>query len=479
MKQPLLYYTLFVLCFLYSLPMHAQHGPKFSPDTVKAGIADMTRELALKHPGFYRYTPKAEFDRYIDSVKSTVRDSMTELEIFRTIKPIIGKVGCLHTGVYLSSAYNDSLDLRPNLLPFQVYFVKDRAFIVKNFSADKTVPLGAEIISINGKNIPYILGKLLPAIPSDGYNQTMKYLALYHMFPTWYRSMVEVTENFSLELRHNGQTVSYNTPGKRFADMAGNGFLKETEYPKQLEFRIEDGVGILAVHTFSASDIKRCKQKFRPFIDHVFRQLRTQAVQNLVLDLRYNTGGSDANAAYLCRYFFDKPFRYWDRIEVTESVAHEIKGAARLFYRKPERQDSVWLWKKSPVVRDFDFYETQKPAKHPYAGQLFVLINGFCMSSCADLAAVLSYHKKGVFIGEETGGGYEGNNSGIMPQTRLAPTSLTLTVPLQKYYNAVNPTPNPGHGTMPDHPVEITVADILQGHDKTLSYTLALIKKQQ
>src|SRR5580765_3621458 len=72
---------------------------KFSADTVKHTIDALTKELSLKHPGFYRYTSKDDFDHYIDSVKSTIKDSLTLLETWLKLKPIIVNIHCLHTGI--------------------------------------------------------------------------------------------------------------------------------------------------------------------------------------------------------------------------------------------------------------------------------------------------------------------------------------------------------------------------------------------
>lgn len=66
------------------------------------------------------------------------------------------------------------------------------------------------------------------------------------------------------------------------------------------------------------------------------------------------------------------------------------------------------------------------------------------MSSCADVAAILSYNKKAIFIGQETGGGYQGNNSGMIPDSKMQPFNFTLSVPLQKYFNYVDTSKNIG-----------------------------------
>jgi hypothetical protein len=451
---------------------------RFSADTIKHTIAALTKELSLKHPGFYRYHSKEKFSSYIDSIKATITDSLTEMAAYLKLKPIIAKIGCLHTGIVLPEKYNTYLNTRANLLPFQVYFEGKRAFVVKNYSTIPAILPRDEILSINGKPVSEIVTGLLPLIPSDGYNLTMKYRALLYSFPLWYRN-VDPAESFTLLVKQSTGTNGYTLPGATFDDLSRNGFLKEPEPAKQLEFRIENNTGILTIHTFAQSAIKACGQNFKTFIDETFASLKQQQIQNLVVDLRDNTGGSDENAVYFTRHFFDKPFRYWDRIEVTDAIAKEIKGPmTRMFYRKPVQKDSTWLWQKAKTVKDFDFYEEQKPAKNSFHGKTYLLINGFCMSSCSDAIAILSHNSKCICIGEETGGGYQGNTSGIIPKTMVTPFSFSIGVPLQKYVNHVDPSKNKGRGTLPDQPVSIGPDELIKGEDRELSYTLELIMQQ-
>ena len=449
---------------------------KFSADTVKSTIDEMTKELSVKHPGFYRYNSKDDFAKYIDSIKSTIKDSLTELESFLKLKLIITKIHCLHSGISLPKEYKDYLNQQPNLFPFQVYFNDNKAYVVKNYSATTSILAGDEILSINGQSIDKITAQLLSLIPSDGYNLTMKYRTLYLQFPSWYRS-IDLSENFATVIKQNNIEKTYQIKGAKFNDIVQDGFLREPARTKQLEFKIENNIGFLTIHSFAQSDIKKTKQDFKEFIDQTFTEIKTNKIQNLIVDLRDNTGGSDPYAAYFTSYFFDKPFRYWDRIEVTDAIAKEIKGVVlKLYYRKPIQKDNVWLWQKAKHVRDFDFYEEQKPAQNNFSGKTYVLINGFCMSSCADVAAILSFNKKATFIGQETGGGYQGNTSGMIPDSKVQPFDFTLTVPLQKYFNSVDTLKNIGRGTMPDHAVNMTINEILKGEDKELQTTLDLIK---
>ncbi|HEY2349412.1 MAG TPA: S41 family peptidase [Puia sp.] len=449
---------------------------KFSADTVKHTIYALTKELSLKQPGFYRYYSKDYFNRYIDSVISTVNDSLTEMETYLKIKPVISKISCLHTGISLPREYKDEQDKLPNLFPFNLCFINDKTYIVKNYSNVLAISPGDELITVNGRKMSDIVDQLFTLIPSDGYNTTLKYRMLDMQFPLWYRN-IDPTENFSVLIKQNNAEKTCSIKGLKYAELSADGFLKEPVRTKQLEFAIINELAILTIHSFSKTDIKKTDQNFKKFIDQAFLELASKKIKNLIVDLRDNTGGSDPYAAYFTSYFFDAPFRYWDRIEVTEAIAKEIKGpTVRLFYNKPVQKDSVWLWQKGKHVDDFDFYETLQPAKNNFKGKSYVLINGFCMSSCADVAAVLSYHKKAVFIGQETGGGYQGNNSGMIPQTKVDPFGFELTVPLQKFYNYVDSTKDIGRGTMPDYPVNLTIQEILNGNDAEMKFVIDLIK---
>jgi len=470
--------TLSILIALLCTQLYAQKSltKQYSPEESQAVIKKTYENLKLYHAGLYRYTPKEDFDKYVDSLEASVKEPITELELYRKMKPMVSKTRCLHTDLITAASYDGSLDRDPNLLPFQVFLDQGHVYVVKSFENVPSVFPNDEILTINKKSIDQILQKILSAIPSDGYNQTMKNLAIYHQFPSWYRSMVEVTTDFEVTVIRNHMPLTVKVKGAKFSELSKPGFLKPFENKQQLDFTITNKTGILVIRSFSKSDIKAGKQKFKEFMDDVFVRLKDEKTKNLIIDLRYNTGGSDPNAAYLSRYFFNEPFRYWDRIEVAEGTAKSIKGISAILYRKPIQKDGVWLWQKGKLTDEFDFTDLMQPHENNFKGNVYLLINGFCMSSCADFAAILSKNKKVKTVGEETGGGFQGNNSGIMPGLNLRPTGLVLTVPLQKYYNAVDLSKNFGRGIIPDYPIEFTVEDLISGKDKAMIKTMNLIK---
>lgn len=295
--------------------------PLYTVDTVKGLFRDVVRELHRAHPGFYRYRDSASMHHDIENILSGIDTPMTEINVYRRLKPVFSSIGCLHTDLSLSPSTLAYLNQFPNLLPLQLYFTGGKAFIIKNYSDSSNVQPGDELLSINGQPVDSILKVLLPAIPSDGYNLTMKYLTLYHQFPLWYRSMISADTHFDITVERNGQMYSSRLAGLSYPALSADGYMREPKHARQLSFHIAGGTGFLTIRSFAVTDIRKNGQRFRSFIDSVFHELKEKQVKHLILDIRYNTGGTDPNAVYLARHFFNKPFRYWDKITVTPGIA--------------------------------------------------------------------------------------------------------------------------------------------------------------
>lgn len=311
------------------------------------------------------------------------------------------------------------------------------------------------------------------SIPMDGYNQTGKVLLLNHRFAFWYQTIIEATEHFKMTVKNAVSTETISVSGVSKETFPSRKSI-EAAYEKPLELMIRDKAAILSIHTFSKTEIKQHHQDFRKFIRSAFKTLKRNEIKNLIVDLRFNTGGTDGNAAYLAKYFFDKPFRYWQKIEVTESIAKEITGMKRLFYKKPRYVEGSYRWRKMWMTHEFDYYKLQSPAKNNFNGKTLLLTNGLCMSSCSDLIAILADNKKAIVVGEESGGGFIGNTSGII-LTATIKAGLRVTIPLQKYTNAVDPAKNKGRGTVPDYPITISLDDWMNKKDTVMEFALKMI----
>jgi len=116
----------------------------------------------------------------------------------------------------------------------------------------------------------------------------------------------------------------------------------------------------------------------------------------------------------------------------------------------------------------------QSPGKWPFLAKVVVLINGGTFSTAADACAVIHHLKRARFVGEETGGGYYGNNSGLTVRFKLPASGFQVRIPMYAYWTAVSGYPEKRRGVIPDHHVETRVSDLLQGVDKPLEIALEM-----
>ena len=118
----------------------------------------------------------------------------------------------------------------------------------------------------------------------------------------------------------------------------------------------------------------------------------------------------------------------------------------------------------------------QQPGKPTFEGKVWILINGGCFSTTAEFLSQAHYHRRATFIGEESGGGYYGNTSGVVPALTLPNTKLIVYVPLVTYFVAVGGYKAAAHGVLPDHPIRYTIEELLAGTDKELALALELAR---
>jgi len=97
-------------------------------------------------------------------------------------------------------------------------------------------------------------------------------------------------------------------------------------------------------------------------------------------------------------------------------------------------------------------------------------------SEAASLASLVSHRKQEIFIGEETGGSYNGCSADLLGKTVLPNTNLDMTIPVFKIVRFTD-VENQHKGIRPDYVVEPSISDLLNGVDRQLIFALNKINK--
>jgi C-terminal processing protease CtpA/Prc len=117
------------------------------------------------------------------------------------------------------------------------------------------------------------------------------------------------------------------------------------------------------------------------------------------------------------------------------------------------------------------------PAQQQYRGNVFVLMNGYCVSAAAEFIGHLKNSNRAIFIGEEAGGNPVVFIGGQTLLVDLPHTHVTGVIPL--HLNEMNVRlKNTGHGVTPDYEVRPSIKDILLEKDVEMEFALKLIKER-
>jgi C-terminal processing protease CtpA/Prc len=241
----------------------------------------------------------------------------------------------------------------------------------------------------------------------------------------------------------------------------------------ELQFLDAGTLAVMKIREFQEFIDTRRTQKLADFFQESFDAMHKRDTKALILDVRNNGGGEDELGKLLLSYLLDKPFKYYD-----ELVANAREFAFRQYTELPKIPD--YAVERRPDgkyhARTHPNLGIQQPRKPTFAGKVFILMNGHSFSTTAEFLSLAHHHHRAEFIGEEAGGAYQGNTSGVVVAVTLPNTKLIVYVPLVAYYLAVDGSKRAAHGVLPDHLVRYHVNELLESTDKELALALKLAR---
>jgi hypothetical protein len=459
-------------------------GKVLTSSEARADFDLMRLALEEVHPGLYRYSSKPEMDRGFDAQRAKLTGAITKSEFEAVVAETLALIRCGHTRMNADEEMESAMK-NARTFPLRIHVEGRRLIVALNDTPDNhTIVPGMEVVEINGHSAEEIIGRFWPLVSADGDVETGKRHDISGRFSQFYWWRVDQRGEFTVKARDEaGAMVTATLAGVTDADRKAtqnpvNATVKEnigkvvnwSREDLSLRFLSDPQVAEIRVSIFAGDNYEKWMQD-------TFKTLREKGTRTLIIDLRGNGGGEDMFGAMLVSYLTDQPFRYFDHIDVKSitpsfkehwdgHVGDEAKLREGL---APNPAGGYFVTAKlHPGVAE------QQPGKFPFRGKVFVLIDGGVFSTAADFCAVTHHLKRATFIGEETAGGYYGNNSGTMPTLTLSNSKVGIRLPMCGYWNAVSGYAGTRRGTIPDHVVETKIADVLRGVDAPLDRALKL-----
>lgn len=415
---------------------------EFSVSELQEDFTYLRQQLENNHPALYLYYSKGTFDGFFDEAYASIDKPMTETQFFRLLAPIVAKVKCGHTFIDFSDTFQNNQRSRAKLFPLGVVFLNGKAYIYQNYSGRIGIILGSEILAINRVPVSSILTQLLDGIPADGNTVTFKYQKIKRRFFQFYSDLIDAPDRFELRCIAPGETREYSLSLEALPyNEVWNASERLNPNYTNLSFEIRENssTAILTVRSFGSSIQPNFKSDLRSY----FQEIINRGIENLVIDLRGNSGGDPEYSADLLSYLIDYPFTYFSE-------------GSRSAY------PSLFI-PRTPYDLNFN-------------GNVYFLINGGCFSTTGHFCSLARFHHLGTFVGEETGGSFYCNDSHM--NTVLPKSRINFQVARGTWGTAVSGFER-GRGIMPDFPVTPSVDDLINGFDREMAYVLQLIEDKK
>jgi tetratricopeptide (TPR) repeat protein len=409
----------------------------FTAAAYKADLDELGQLLLKNHSNPLKFISKEAFLEVVEAKKALITDQTTYGEFTWHCSEIVASVHCSHTS---GGFYYENEMLPGNFrFPLQTHLIDGHLYVIDPLSNVDKVKMKDEITHINGVPVSKLITSIYPHISTQGLIQTTK----RHVFNWWSTGMIAyalgLPEMYTVTVKGNEKPIGLD-PVEAFT----------TPYDDPLhqcrglclDVR-KDKTAVLTIESFNYYPWNNLNV-FEHFMDSTFKEIRQKGVTDLIIDVRYNFGGSSESSIYLLRYLAKKPFVYYSR--------SEFKGKTQPLYGENEIE----------------------PFKDRYKGRLWFLIDGVGNSTTGHFMSLVKTWKLGTIAGEELGSNQF--CSAGQKICRLKNTKMLVFIADNTHESTATSLPDET-GILPDYYISQSIEDYFERRDVVKEYVFDLIRK--
>jgi len=487
---------------------------------LKDDVDKVKKQLVKHHPKIYQYILKEEFDRKFDSLNKTIAKPINSQDFFEKLAPVIGSIRQGHISIVPPFKRFSKEDHKKrikqefdfNKLDFEEF--NDRVYVLSVVGEKDSLLVGAEVIKVDGEPVADLVNTFKSYFTSDGYNETLKKRFVKNRFRSYCYLNKGVIDSLNITFKKRDST--FLRTFKRVAKAKVNkdtiqtakkitkverkknklkqkekwefndkyGYIKSRkEFTRNFNYIGKDStVAYIKIRGFTSGSYKE-------FYKESFAKIDSLKTESLIIDLRDNSGGRLTEIDNLYSYLSKENYVLVEPCEVnsrmpylkmfmsnTRSIGRKVLvGAFSPFIYAQN------LLKVKKVNGKLFFRLKQSKIKEPstlgFKGNLYVLINGNSFSASSVISTKLKATNRAVFVGEETGGSYNGTVAGIFKNYQLPNSKVKVRIGLMQLETPHKIIPN-GYGVTPDIEIIPTLEDRLSGNDPELNWILNQVEKE-
>jgi Peptidase family S41 len=435
------------------------------------------------HAGVYAYNTAKEINNLFDSINNSIDGPLVLRAFYNKVDYIVDRLKCVHSEVYFPDIFFDSINNRSLFFPTKLTLIDNRLIVN---SDNQNIPLGAEVLNINGISSTSIIDNIKRYKHVDGNSEHAKGVAINDEFAYNFYLSYGGCKEFAIEyMKDSSKTIELKRfYGEKLSSLySEDAYLPsyyiptDVNYDLIMDYKTKTAVMYLSTFSFKTTN---AYNSFLHFLSNSFSLIKNSGFSNLIIDCRENGGGYyDATFSALSYLVnepiqeFDSAFQRFKKLSYTQYLA--IEDTSKII----ENDTAYFTYKKiNSHLYKLNNDEISKwyPQETLYKGKIFVLINNNVASAASTFVSVLKDKTNAILIGEETGGSYSSHNSSII--NFVLPNSLLkVAIPLRRYFQPVK-TITKNTGIVPDKEIHVSVSDLINTVDPQMTYIFdSLIKK--
>lgn len=433
--------------------------------------------------GLYRYRSQNEIENIFDLNQRKITDKTTYRDFYNLIWNVIDYSASCHNNLDFPESLNTLLQRKKIFFPIPLKYMQGKLY--SNGIAND-VPSGSEIVRINGIKSAEFAKQISKYKSTDGFNQTAKYNFIQtDWMPTFVYNAFGEQSEFVIDFKNNVSTIAKAVDYSTFIENFNNRFSKDydEQHVKDYNYDYIDSldVGLLSIKSFDFGDKGgESYSKYQKFLDSAFISLKS--VKHLIVDIRGNGGGSGDALMLLTTYLSTRDVK-----ENVQAYTLFNKIPFPKYYSGNQQDEEVFLADYMSEFTNGKYFQNPKynpvwkPDKNSFKGSIILLIDPFVASAASHFAAHIKSDKRGIVIGEETGGGYYGHTGHIPIRYELPNSKLILSfsiVNLEQDVVKLNDQKF-SDGIIPDFEVSQSYLDYKNNVDTQLKFAFNKIADQK
>lgn len=427
-----------------------------SRSQASADIDTLLLTLSEVHPNLYGSISESSLNGQIADLKANLHDSLSVIDLYKDLAPIIARIGDAHTTMVLP--YREVMINAGRYIPIFPTIDSNTGKMLVKASVDNCVPYDSEILSINGMSAKEMVDKMLAFVGGERefYRLTMvdnNIMGLFHLlfaapeYDITYRDPNSLTPPSGVGVLPLGTGKLLQTVE---ADKFNSGLVLSPKILRLMEehggnspytFRFINDKKIAIMNFDACMDVNG----MQVFADSMFTKLQEQGIKDLIIDVRYNGGGNSAVGDVLLKYIAPKPFVQYGKTLVKVTPTTIALTGNRYNQYLPLRGDgegSFHIIPEDSVSRHEPLPEAQR-----FCGNVYLLTSHTTFSSASSFAWAFKEAGCGTVIGEETGG--MSVHYGDVISFKLPNSGLAVNVSHKRFW-LPGADENNIHGVLPD-----------------------------